>query len=51
VGPGLGHTIGPSGTFAPLPDDAIWILSFAMLLGRVEFLTLFVLFAPRFWRD
>lgn len=51
VGPGLGHTIGPSGTFAPLPDDAIWILSFAMLLGRVEFLTLFVLLAPRFWRD
>lgn len=51
VGPGLGPLIGPSGTFAPLPDDAIWILSIAMLLGRMEFLTLFVLLAPRFWRD
>lgn len=51
VGPGLGAVIGPAGTFSPLPDAAIWILSFAMLLGRVEFLTLFVLLAPRFWRD
>lgn len=50
VGPGLGPIIGPAGTFAPLPDDAIWILSVAMLLGRMEFLTLFVLLAPRFWR-
>jgi trk system potassium uptake protein TrkH len=51
VGPGLGQLIGPAGTFAPLPDDAIWILSVGMLLGRMEFLTLFVLLAPRFWRD
>ncbi|MDY0008076.1 MAG: TrkH family potassium uptake protein [Bdellovibrionales bacterium] len=51
VGPGLGHMIGPSGTFHPLPDSAIWIMSFAMLLGRMEFLTFFVLLAPRFWRD
>ncbi|MDP2206585.1 MAG: TrkH family potassium uptake protein [Alphaproteobacteria bacterium] len=51
VGPGLGPLIGPAGTFAPLSDDAIWILSVGMLLGRMEFLTLFVLLAPRFWRD
>lgn len=51
VGPGLGNIIGPTGTFAPLPDSAIWILSIAMLMGRVEFLTLFVLLAPRFWRN
>jgi len=51
VGPGLGPVIGPAGNFAALPNDAIWILSFAMLLGRVELLTFFVLLAPRFWRD
>ncbi|HRI75454.1 MAG: TrkH family potassium uptake protein [Alphaproteobacteria bacterium] len=51
VGPGLGPIIGPSGTFATLDADAIWILSIAMLLGRMEFLTMFVLLAPRFWRD
>lgn len=50
VGPGLGPIVGPAGNFAPLPDSAIWILSVAMLLGRMEFLTLFVLLAPRFWR-
>lgn len=51
VGPGLGDIIGPAGNFNTLPDDAIWILSFAMLLGRVELLTFFVLLAPRFWRN
>ena len=51
VGPGLGNLIGPAGTFTSLDKDALWILSFAMLLGRMEFLTLFVLLAPRFWRD
>jgi len=51
VGPGLGPLIGPAGNFTALPNDAIWILSFAMLLGRVELLTFFVLLAPRFWRD
>ena len=51
VGPGLGHIIGPSGTFAPLPDAAKWLLSFAMLLGRLELFTVLVLFMPSFWRD
>ena len=51
VGPGLGPTIGPSGTFQPLPEPAKWLLSFAMLLGRLELFTVLVLFVPRFWRD
>jgi trk system potassium uptake protein TrkH len=51
VGPGLGDIIGPAGTFAPLPDSAKWILSFAMLLGRLELVTVLVLLAPSFWRD
>ncbi|MSP68317.1 MAG: TrkH family potassium uptake protein, partial [Alphaproteobacteria bacterium] len=51
VGPGLGATIGPSGTFAPLPDGAKWALSVAMLLGRLELFTVLILFVPSFWRD
>lgn len=50
VGPGLGPVIGPSGTYAPLPDAAKYILAFAMLLGRLEFLTVLVMLSPRFWR-
>jgi trk system potassium uptake protein TrkH len=50
VGPGLGSTIGPGGNFASLPDAAKWLLSFGMLLGRLELYTVLVLFAPAFWR-
>lgn len=50
VGPGLGEIIGPAGSFEPLPDGAKWLLSFAMLLGRLELFTVLVLFVPRFWR-
>jgi trk system potassium uptake protein len=51
VGPGLGETIGPAGSFAPLPDSAKWVLSFAMLLGRLELVTVLVILTRRFWRD
>ncbi len=51
VGPGLGPTIGPSGTFATLPDGAKWVLSAGMLLGRLELFTVLVLLLPSFWRD
>jgi trk system potassium uptake protein TrkH len=50
VGPGLGQIVGPAGTFAPLPVAAKWLLSAGMLLGRLELLTVLVLFTPRFWR-
>jgi len=50
VGPGLGSVIGPTGTYAPLPDNAKWILIWSMLLGRLEFFTLLVFFVPHFWR-
>lgn len=50
VGPGLGDVIGPAGNFATLPVAAKWLLSFAMLMGRLELLTLMVLFTPVFWR-
>ena len=50
VGPGLGDVIGPSGTFAALPDAAKWLMAAGMLMGRLEFFTILVLFAPNFWR-
>jgi len=51
VGPGLGPMIGPSGTFADLPDAAKWLLSIGMLLGRLELFTVLVMLAPSFWRS
>ncbi|WP_244574593.1 TrkH family potassium uptake protein [Cohaesibacter sp. ES.047] len=51
VGPGVGHIIGPAGNFQPLSDVAKWLLSFGMLLGRLELLTMLVLFLPRFWME
>ena len=50
VGPALGPIIGPAGTFAELPDAAKWLLSAGMLLGRLELLTVLVLFNRAFWR-
>lgn len=50
VGPGLGPVINPVGNFSTLPDSSKWILSAAMLLGRLEFFTVLALFSPRFWR-
>ncbi|MCE9680543.1 TrkH family potassium uptake protein [Shewanella sp. AS1] len=50
VGPGLGPVIGPAGNFASLPDVAKWSLSIGMLLGRLEILTVAVLFHPNFWK-
>ncbi|MEL6947802.1 MAG: potassium transporter TrkG, partial [Pseudomonadota bacterium] len=50
VGPGLGAIIGPSGTYAPLPAEAKWILALTMLIGRLELFTVLVLLSPRFWR-
>lgn len=50
VGPGLGPIIGPAGNFSSLPDGAKWLLSFGMLLGRLELFTVLMLFVPQFWR-
>ncbi len=50
VGPGLGEIIGPNGNFSELPDISKWILSFGMILGRLELFAILVLFIPSFWR-
>jgi len=49
-GPGLGPIVGPAGNYATLSDPAKWLLSITMLLGRLEFYTVLVLFSPQFWR-
>ena len=51
VGPGLGNLIGPNGNFSLLPDISKWILSLAMILGRLELFAILVLFLPSFWRN
>lgn len=50
VGPGIGNTIGPAGNFASLSDTAKWLLCSGMLLGRLEILTVIVLFKYEYWR-
>lgn len=49
VGPGLGPIIGPAGNFSTLPDAAKWLLSGAMLLGRLELMTIIVMFSRTYW--
>ena len=51
VGPGLGDMIGPNGNYKDIPDVSKWILSFGMLLGRLELFAVLVLFFPSFWRN
>jgi len=50
IGPALGPIIGPAGNYAPLPDGAKWLLSAAMMIGRLELLTVMVMLSPTFWR-
>ena len=48
-GPGLG-SVGPAGNFQGLSDFQTWICTIAMLLGRLELLSVLVLFTPQFWK-
>ncbi|MGK2871711.1 MAG: TrkH family potassium uptake protein [Alphaproteobacteria bacterium] len=49
-GPGMGPIVGPAGNYSTLSPPQIWVLTLTMLLGRLELLTVYVLFLPRFWR-
>ncbi len=49
TGPGLG-AVGPASTYAVLNELQISILSFTMILGRLEIFTLLVVLTPVFWR-
>ena len=50
LGPGLTEAVGPTVGYAGLPDTAKWLLSAAMLFGRVEMFAVLVLFTNNFWR-
>ena len=49
TGPGL-NVLGPAENYRVLSDFQTWLCAFAMLAGRLELLTVFVLFMPAFWR-
>jgi trk system potassium uptake protein TrkH len=49
IGPGLG-AVGPAANFGELNGLQLHVLSFAMLLGRLELLSVLVLFTAAFWR-
>ena len=49
IGPGL-DSVGPMGNYFHLSAYSKWILIAAMLLGRLELITVFVLFMPALWR-
>ena len=50
AGPGL-NLVGPASNYSVLSDFQTWVCTFAMLLGRLEVFTLFVVLTPAFWRD
>ncbi|SEQ29035.1 TrkH family potassium uptake protein [Thalassovita taeanensis] len=50
IGPGLGDQIGPAGNFAGLNDTAKWLLSIAMLIGRLELMVVYAMLTVAFWR-
>ncbi len=50
IGPGIG-LVGPIYNFSFLPDIAKWLLSFLMLIGRLELFTVLILFSPSFWKS
>ncbi len=49
IGPGFGR-IGPALNYSFYPVYIKWILSLAMMLGRLELYTVLVLITPHFWR-
>jgi trk system potassium uptake protein len=49
IGPGLGE-VGPAVNYGGLTDFQTWVCTFAMLLGRLELLSVLVLLTPQFWR-
>jgi|TARA_B100000427_G_scaffold24794_2_gene18374 trk system potassium uptake protein TrkH len=49
IGPGLG-AYGPTDNYSLLHPFGKWMLSFCMLLGRLEIFTIMVLFSRTFWK-
>ena len=51
IGPSLSNDIGANINWSGMPDYIKWALSLLMLMGRLEIMTVLVLFTPSFWRD
>jgi len=49
IGPAIG-SVGPVENYAHIPTGGKWVLSFFMLLGRLELFTVLLLFSPSFWK-
>ncbi len=49
VGPAIAG-VGPTLNFANIPDLGKWVLSFLMLMGRLELFTVLIIFSPAFWQ-
>jgi len=49
IGPGLGN-VGPTDNYAFFSNIEKWYMAFLMMLGRLEVLTVVVLFNRHFWR-
>ena len=50
IGPAWGSEVGPTGALGAFPPMAKWVMIIGMMLGRLEVLSVLVLFTARFWR-
>ncbi|WP_135432275.1 potassium transporter TrkG [Pseudotabrizicola sediminis] len=50
IGYGYGPMLAETGTFRDFPDAAKWLMTLAMLLGRLGLLAVLVVALPSFWR-
>jgi trk system potassium uptake protein TrkH len=50
IGPGLG-SVGPTDNYAHIPQLGKWILSFLMLVGRLEIYPVIIFLTPTFWKE
>ena len=51
IGYGFGPLVARTSTFVDYPNSAIWVMSLAMILGRLGLLAILVVLLPRFWRS
>ena len=50
IGPGMGPVVGPTGNFAHFSYFSKSILSLIMLIGRLEFMPMLIIFSPNTWK-
>lgn len=50
IGPGLGDVVGPSGNFSSFSNLSKIVMSFDMLIGRLEFYPILIMFSPYMWK-